>query len=169
MKKNVQPQRKSCRLETNTVISTDIQQESYRSEPEETSTSTSTSHQQEVHTSRKRNKKIILRNLWDESVAKKLFDVKSDHRIQKCVKESYCFDCSFYEDQKNERKLRMVSTEVTEEFIQEDIQRKREARTERNRLVAYWESSVAVQEVCLDEVTSEDENTEDNDVYNELN
>ena len=65
----------------------------------------------------------------------------------------------------------MVSTEVTEEFIQEDIQRKkREAHTERNRLVvAYWESSVAVQEVCLDEVTSEDENTEDNDVYNELN
>ena len=81
---------------------------------------------------------MILRNIWDESEAKKLFHGKSDHRIQKCYKEGYCFDCSFYEDQKNERRLQMVLRKVTEDFIQEDIRhKKREAHAERNRLVAY--------------------------------
>ena len=59
---------------------------------------------------------MSLRKCWDESLGHCLFDAKSLHRIQQCVKKGYCFDQSFYEDQKFSRKLWMMITKVTKAY-----------------------------------------------------
>ena len=74
----------------------------------------------------------------------KLFDVKSDYRVKKCVKEAYCFDNTFYEDQKMERKLRMMLIKVRKEFVQAEVSHmKREATAQSCRVSAFADFSTA--------------------------
>ena len=53
---------------------------------------------------------VALCSVWNSSDGSQLFDVKSDYRAKKCVKEGYCFGNTFYEDQKMDQKLRMMLT-----------------------------------------------------------
>ena len=70
-----------------------------------------------------------LRAIWDDE-GNKLFDLMSEAKVAK----SSCFDLSFYNDQKGERKLEMYLGKVTKEFVAEEKARKsREAISERNR------------------------------------
>ena len=64
------------------------------------------------------------RKTWDDEVGNKLFDVKSDQIIKSQVKAGYCFDLDFYEDQKTIRSKVMRTGKVTEEFLEEEKQRK---------------------------------------------
>jgi len=52
-------------------------------------------------TRKKKEQSMSLRKIWDEKMGFQLFDVKSLHNIQQCVKQVYCFDLSFYEDKKS--------------------------------------------------------------------
>ena len=52
-----------------------------------------------------------------------MFDVKSDYRVKKCVKEGYSFDNTFSENQKMEHKLTLMLTKVTKEFAQAEVSR----------------------------------------------
>ena len=98
----------------------------------------------------------VLREEWNLLEGSKVFDVKSEFGVKKCVKEGYCFDNTFYEDQKMEGKLRMMSTKVTKEFAQAEVSRlKREATAWPRRVSAFADFSTAnFQE---DEETSEHE------------
>ena len=84
----------------------------------------------------RKSSEISLKSLWEEE-GNKLFDVKSEKKVVQYIKKGLCFDSDFYEDQKQERKYRMVVGKVTKEFIEEDKKRKkRKALEERNRLSA---------------------------------
>ena len=73
-----------------------------------------------------------LRTKWN-IIGQMLFDVKSEDRLKKCS----CFDDTFYQDQKNERKLQMQVTKITTEFVEQEQQRMQfEARRERRRDLA---------------------------------
>ena len=73
-----------------------------------------------------------LRAIWD-SEGKKMFELLSKVKVSK----SSCFDLSFYNDQKGERKQEMYLNKVTKEFVEQEKARKnREAIAERNRMPA---------------------------------
>ena len=79
-----------------------------------------------------------LRKKWDLNEGNKMFDVKSDTRISLAAKRGYYFDSTFYQDQQSSRKLRMVTTKVTEDFIRQEEQRKKtEAIIARRKISAY--------------------------------
>ena len=66
--------------------------------------------------------------MWNNMEGDLLFDVNSSYRVTQCVRDGYSFDKSFYDDQKKERKLRMMVTKVTKEFQEAEVKRmKREA------------------------------------------
>ena len=65
-----------------------------------------------------------------------MFDVKSDYRVKKCVKEGYYFDNTFYENQKMEHKLTLMLTKVTKEFAQAEVSRMKREETARSRRVS---------------------------------
>ena len=78
-----------------------------------------------------------MQRIWDNTEGNLLFDVNSPYRVTKCVKDGYSFDHSFYEDQKNERELRMMITKVTKEFQEQEIKRmKREALSQAKKISA---------------------------------
>ena len=86
----------------------------------------------------------VLREEWNLLEGNKLFDVKSEYCVKKCVKEGYCFDNTFYEDQKMERKLRMMLTKVTKECPQPEVSRlKRDATAQSRRVSAFADFSTA--------------------------
>ena len=93
-----------------------------------------------VQTTRHTKRKSTIRDVW-EVEGHKLFDVRSEKKVKKCIKEGFCFDLTFYEDQKDQITLRMVLTKMTKEFIEEDLRcKKREAISECNRLSALGHS-----------------------------
>ena len=98
----------------------------------------------------------VLREKWSLLEGSKLFDVKSEYYVKKCVKEGYCFDNTFYEDQKMEGKLKMMLSKVTKECPQPEVSRlKRDATAQSRRVPAFADFSTAnFQE---DEKTSEHE------------
>ena len=150
-----QPQRKSSRLDrelpsTSSGIQTQIcNTEDKDDEKEETVDSPIPVVS--VQTRYAKGKSTTIRDIW-ELEGRKLFDVRNEKRVKKSSKEGFCFDLSFYEDQKEQRKLRMVLTKVTKEFIEEDLRRKKkETIPERNRLSALGDSQTATEEDDTDD------------------
>ena len=86
----------------------------------------------------------VFREEWTLLEGSKLFHVKSDYHVKKCVKERYCLDNTFYEDQKMERKLRMMLANVTKEIAQAEVScMKREATAQSCRVSAFANFSTA--------------------------
>ena len=79
--------------------------------------------------------KRTIRNLWDASIGGELFDVLSSQRVHSGI----CFDNTFYQDQKSKRTLRMITTTVTQEYIEQERQRKiRESRSQARISSAFY-------------------------------
>ena len=74
----------------------------------------------------------VLREECNLLEGSKLFDVKSNYRVKKCVKEGYCFDNTFYD------KLRMMLTKVTKEFAQAEVSHKKREAAARSRKVSVF-------------------------------
>ena len=117
-KKSVSPKRKSARLNASNSA-TQVSEAEDKSNDEEKKQNKVEIVSKKTHT---RSSMTDLRSIWDEIEGKTLFDVKSDKRI--CKKTALCFDSSFYEDQRGERKLCMLVSKVTKEFEEQERGRK---------------------------------------------
>ena len=108
------------------------------------------------------------RKVWDSCEGTLLFDVNSSYRVTQCVKNGYSFDKTFYEDQKNERKLRMMVTKVTKEFQEQELQRKKKEAISQARMIsAMKETSLPVMD--LNESQSDVEEVPDDDWIMSIN
>ena len=111
-------QAKKCRLNASNSA-TQVSEAEDKSNDEEKKQNKVEIVSKKTHT---RSSMTDLRSIWDEIEGKTLFDVKSDKRI--CKKTALCFDSSFYEDQRGERKLCMLVSKVTKEFEEQERGRK---------------------------------------------
>ena len=94
--------------------------------------------------------------------------MNSSYRVTQCVKNGYSFDKTFYEDQKNERKLRMMVTKVTKEFQEQELQRKKKEAISQARMIsAMKETSLPVMD--LNESQSDVEEVPDDDWIMSIN
>jgi len=149
----LEPVRKSSRVNTPTtpidVQNTPVMVQS------ETATSTPTA----THVTRqKKEQSMSLRKIWDEKIGFQLFDIKSIHNIQHCVKKGYCFDLAFYEDQKSCRELRMMITKVTKAFRDDERKRMRkEAQKQARTMSALGKTDMG----NVSEETDENETSEE--------
>ena len=75
------------------------------------------------------------RKVWDSCEGTLLFDVNSSYRVTQSVKNGY-FDKTFYKDQKNEWKLRMMVTKVIKEIQEEELQRKKKEAVSQARMIS---------------------------------
>ena len=104
---------------------------------------------------------FMTRKIWDESEGNTLFDVISSVNVQKSAKNKLAFDKTFYEDQKSEKKLKMMINKVTVEFIEAEKRRMRtEALAQARKDSAY--ASVPKHQSFLEE-DKETEETVSND------
>lgn len=120
-----------------------------------------------------KEKSMSLRKVWDEQIGSELFDIKSQHKIQKCVKQGYCFDLTFYEDQKEKRNLRMMVTKVTNDFKREERERmQKEARTQARRSFALGNKSEEISNIEVfsdaESQASDGQDTEWEENYDEI-
>ena len=100
-----------------------------------------------------------LREIWDVE-GNKLFDLVSESKVSK----SSCFDLSFYNDQKGERKYEMFLSKVTKEFVaEEEARKKKEALSERYRMSALGITSTQDDDEIEGESHDSNDSRSDND------